>query len=224
MRQQAGSSRTVRANKQVIKGGEKTAFFTGGNSSCRAHIRQHYEIYKERCKDQDIRESHHAIPRDLYRQMKLEKKATHGVQQTLDGVLGKASDVKTYTRDGVTHAVAQLVACDDQVCVMAIRTSSLTVFDQALALAEKPIFRNCLVAMRPKTMRKDLPSRHDIEVYIHNEFVAWLKSLKNDILVSIAPSFFKMLELTFMHRKPQVVSRRLRMGGQQTTRKRRFWG
>jgi hypothetical protein len=23
--------------------------------------------------------------------------------------------------------------------------------DQALALAEKPIFRNCLVAMRPKT-------------------------------------------------------------------------
>jgi hypothetical protein len=60
----------------------------------------------------------------------------------------------------------------------------LTLLDQALAVAEKPIFRNCLVAMRPKTMRKDLPSRHGIEVYIHNEFVDWLKTLKNEILVS----------------------------------------
>jgi hypothetical protein len=57
-------------------------------------------------------------------------------------------------------------------------------FDQALALTEKAIFRNCLVAMRPKTTRKDLPSRHDIEVYIHNAFVGWLKSLKAEILVS----------------------------------------
>lgn len=60
----------------------------------------------------------------------------------------------------------------------------LTLLGQALALAEKPIFRNCLVAMRPKTTRRDLPSRHDIEVYIHNEFAAWLKTLKDDILVS----------------------------------------
>jgi len=59
-------------------------------------------------------------------------------------------------------------------------------FGQALALAEKPIFRNCLVAMRPKTTRKDLPSRHDIEVYIHNEFVDWLKMLKTEIIVSKA--------------------------------------
>jgi hypothetical protein len=38
--------------------------------------------------------------------------------------------------------------------------------------------------MRPKTTRKDLPSRHDIEVHIHNEFVDWLKTLKSDIIVS----------------------------------------
>jgi hypothetical protein len=55
---------------------------------------------------------------------------------------------------------------------------------QALALTEKPVFRNCLVAMRPKTTRKDLPSRHDIEVYIHNEFVSWLKMLKTEIIAS----------------------------------------
>ncbi len=56
--------------------------------------------------------------------------------------------------------------------------------DQALALAEKPSFWNCLVAMRPKTMRKDLPTRHNIEIYIHNEFMDWLKTLKSEILVS----------------------------------------
>jgi hypothetical protein len=60
----------------------------------------------------------------------------------------------------------------------------LMLLDQALALAEKPIFWNCLVAMRPKTTQKDLPSRYDIEVYIHNEFVDWPRTLKNEILVS----------------------------------------
>jgi len=65
----------------------------------------------------------------------------------------------------------------------------LTLSNQAPALAEKPIFRNCLVAMRPKTTRKDLPSRHNIEVYIHNEFVDWLKILKAEILVSNKTAF-----------------------------------
>ena len=60
----------------------------------------------------------------------------------------------------------------------------LTLLGQALALAKKLIFCNCLVTMRPKTTQKDLPSRHDIEVYIHNKFVAWLKTLKDNILVS----------------------------------------
>jgi hypothetical protein len=52
--------------------------------------------------------------------MKEDKKATKGGQLTLDGVLDKLPEVKVYTRDGATHAVAQLVACDDQVRVMAV--------------------------------------------------------------------------------------------------------
>ena len=55
---------------------------------------------------------------------------------------------------------------------------------QALAVAENPIFCNCLVAMRPKASRKDIPSSHDVGVYIHNEFVRWLKTLESEILVS----------------------------------------
>ena len=32
-------------------GSVRKAFFLGGNSSCHAHIRQHYGLYKQRCKE-----------------------------------------------------------------------------------------------------------------------------------------------------------------------------
>ena len=53
-----------------------------------------------------------------------------------------------------------------------------------MAVAGKDLFRNCLVAMKPKAVRNDMPSTHDVTTYIHNEFVKWLKELKSDILVS----------------------------------------
>jgi hypothetical protein len=55
---------------------------------------------------------------------------------------------------------------------------------QSLAVADKPLFRNCLVAMRPKSTLKDLPTTHDVKKYIHNRFVDRLEELKQDILVS----------------------------------------
>jgi hypothetical protein len=55
---------------------------------------------------------------------------------------------------------------------------------KALAVADKAVFRNCLVAMRPKAGRQDIPSTHDVATYIHNEFVKWLKELKDKIQVS----------------------------------------
>ena len=73
-----------------------------------------------------------------------------------------------FTCEGALDAIAKFVACDDQ----------------ALAVVEKPIFRNCLIAMRQKTTRNDLPSIHNLEVHIHNGFRNWLRTLKNDILVS----------------------------------------
>ncbi|KIM51960.1 hypothetical protein SCLCIDRAFT_75584, partial [Scleroderma citrinum Foug A] len=42
--------------------GKRKAFFTGGNSTCRQHIRVHYKVYKERCSAENIKENHHAIP------------------------------------------------------------------------------------------------------------------------------------------------------------------
>jgi hypothetical protein len=54
-----------------------------------------------------------------------------------------------------------------------------------LAVADKALFRNCLVAMRPKTTKDDLPSTHDVSVYLHNHFINQLKLLKSEITVSI---------------------------------------
>jgi hypothetical protein len=47
----------------------------------------------------------------------------------------------------------------------------------------KGTFRNCLVAMRPKSTTADLPSTHDVSTYIHNAFVKFLEELKGQIQV-----------------------------------------
>lgn len=55
---------------------------------------------------------------------------------------------------------------------------------QSLLVANKATFRNCLVAMRPKSTTADLPSTHDISTYIHNAFIKFLDELKGQIQVS----------------------------------------
>ena len=49
------------------------AFHTDGNSSCRAHIQKHYELYKQRCKDGNIPENHHAMPCVLWKELQKAK-------------------------------------------------------------------------------------------------------------------------------------------------------
>jgi len=44
---------------------------------------------------------------------------------------------------------------------------------KTLAVADKVIFQNCLVAMRPQTHEKDLSSMHEANTYIYNKFVEW---------------------------------------------------
>jgi hypothetical protein len=45
--------------------------------------------------------------------------------------------------------------------------------------------------MRPKSTTLDLPSSHDVKVYIHNEFVKHMAELKQEITVS--SSYLKVL-------------------------------
>ena len=95
------------------KNGERKAFHVGSNSSCRQHIRSHYELYREWCLEQEIQEHHHSVPRALLKQRDAAK--MKGQQQNLDGIVQKQSRVKEFSRRNVLHAVAEFVVCDDQV-------------------------------------------------------------------------------------------------------------
>ena len=54
---------------------------------------------------------------------------------------------------------------------------------QSFAVANKAIFRNCLVAMRPAATNADLPSAHDISTFIHNSFIKFFDKLRVTIQV-----------------------------------------
>lgn len=107
----------VRDNNELIKKhGRAKAFFTGGNSSCRYHARQHYELYKERCKKANIPEHHWAIPRPIWKKMQaLEKGEKVENQTNLDRAVHKFRGPREFTRDSVRDTVTQFIVCDDQV-------------------------------------------------------------------------------------------------------------
>src|SRR6202522_3174315 len=71
--------------------GKRKALHLGSNSSCRLHLRQHYNLYKEKCEANNIPINHWVIPREIWRVMETEKEeAKRGRttkkknQQTLD--------------------------------------------------------------------------------------------------------------------------------------------
>jgi hypothetical protein len=175
----------------VETAGLRKCFLTGGNSTLRQHCRRHYQLYKEKCKEAGIPVNHHAIPPKLAQAQAEEKKEM--LQTKLDNTFLVHPEV--FTREAVLHAVAQFVACDDQVSTMSnisgpgqylpVHSPASCPWLQAFAVANNKLFRNCLVSMRPKTKSSDIPSSHDVGVYIHNECVKWLKQLREEITVSM---------------------------------------
>ena len=98
----------------------RKAFFKGGNSTCRFHLRQHYERYKEKCVAADVAINHWAIPRKIWRAMEEEKelaeqgrKTKNQAQQLL--TFESVVDPREFTRDGTLHAVAKLISTNNQV-------------------------------------------------------------------------------------------------------------
>ena len=53
--------------------GKRKAFHKGSNLSCRLHIHQHYDLYKEKCLNADIPVNHWSIPRPIWKEMEEEK-------------------------------------------------------------------------------------------------------------------------------------------------------
>ena len=101
-------------DKKNLKGRKRSAFFTGRNSTCQAHISCHYNVYKECCKENGILENHHAIPWEILKEME-EEKLKGKKQVKINNILEKSTTPQEFTHEGVLHAVVQFVACDDQV-------------------------------------------------------------------------------------------------------------
>jgi hypothetical protein len=78
-------------------------------------------------------------------------------QLKLDGKFEKLRSPREFTCDGILHAVAQYVVCNDQVH-----------------------FRD--LSIHPKRYQT---TYHNITRHIHNKFVQWLQELKDNITVSI---------------------------------------
>jgi hypothetical protein len=104
--------------KATAEKGIRKAFLTGSNTSCRNHIRQHYSLYNQRCKEQNIPENFRAIPTAILKEMKeADKKDKSKKQTTLDAMMGDGKQPTAFTPEGLLEMVAKFVACDDQVSV-----------------------------------------------------------------------------------------------------------
>jgi hypothetical protein len=88
----------------------------GGNSTLHQHCQRHYTLYKEQCENTGILINHHAIPPKLAKT--LEKEEKEKLQTKLDDKYVTHQEV--FTREAALHAVAQFVACDDQVSMMLV--------------------------------------------------------------------------------------------------------
>lgn len=60
-------------------------------------------------------------------------------------------------------------------------TLILIICPQSFATADNLFFQNTLVAMRPLTKLKELPSAHQVTNYLHNEFVRTMKEKAAEI-------------------------------------------
>ena len=170
----------------IRKNSRHKAFHVGSNSSCCQHIRGHYTLYKECCAGLSLKENHHAIPRNIVRAKAEARKQQKSGQQTLDGIVQKASQPAEFSQEGILKAVAEFIVCNDQVSMddLCAVTGCFNIL-QSLLMANKATFRNCLIAMRPKSTAADLPLTHDVSTYIHNTFVKFLDKLKGWIQVII---------------------------------------
>ena len=114
-------TKKIRNDERFIKlNGRRKAFFKGGNSTCRLHIHQHYELYKEKCAKGNIPEHHWAIPRNIWKEMEEEKEAEakgqltkKQQQQRID--FKNVTGPFEFTRAGTLHAVTVLIATNYQV-------------------------------------------------------------------------------------------------------------
>lgn len=82
------------------------------------HIRQHYELYTQKCQEANLPVHHWAIRRDIWKVMEEEKAAKKEgrlMQQQQHLSFPTVTGPREFTRAGVLHAVTKLIATNSQV-------------------------------------------------------------------------------------------------------------
>ena len=106
------------------------------------------------------------------------------VQKRINGMLDGATP-KTFDRRELLKTVAIHIATSDQVSISSSSSRQPDLHGkQSFEIANKPSFRNCLVMMRPGSTKEDLPSAHNIKVYLHKAFTAHVEELVKEIKAS----------------------------------------
>ncbi|KAF8333385.1 hypothetical protein F5887DRAFT_893497 [Amanita rubescens] len=98
--------------KFIKKKGVRKAFHVGSNTSCRQHIRSHFDLYKERCEEKNFKVHHYAIPPEIARAQNQAKKGLK--QKKLDGML-PTGRLGEFSRGNVLKTVAEFIVGDSQV-------------------------------------------------------------------------------------------------------------
>lgn len=149
-------------------------------------MRSHYLIYEKRCKEANIIPHERCVLPTLLKKRKAEaakklaKENAPNVQTKLD--FRKTTMPKEFTPENIRHSVSVHVVCGDQ----------------ALAVAEDVTFRNCLVAMRPTTKAKELPSSHVVKKHISNCYVEHVEAVNRDVGVSVRVTLLIVQLLTYL--------------------------
>ncbi len=94
----------------------RRTFYLGGNTSCRKHIRQHWDVYEKQCKEKNIPMSITCMPPEILAKYNEELKPGPK-QTTLDGLVDVLRP-KEFSREGLLDAVARFITCDDQVSII----------------------------------------------------------------------------------------------------------
>jgi hypothetical protein len=112
----------IRTSSEFTKvEGKQKAFHTGGNSSCHAHIHQHYELYKHLCKKENIPKQHWAIPQPIWKEMEeSQREKKQGSKQRSLDLFIKEDTPHSFTCENLLHVMTQFIAVDDQVSTQLI--------------------------------------------------------------------------------------------------------
>lgn len=173
----------------IAKKGLRNTFFSGGNSACRTHARQHYDLYAKKCAEKGIPENPRAVPPKIA-QAREEEAKKDGREHKAGKLNGHGFEVvpatarpKEFSKDHILEHTTKYIICTDQVSPVVHEKNHYSHYMnvQSFATADNLFYRNTLVAMRPLTKSRELASAHQVTNFLHNQFTLTLKLQVDEI-------------------------------------------